>query len=406
MTTVIIGGGHGGGAVAGQLRQFGHQDPIVVVGEEPHPPYQRPPLSKGWLKGEVDGDGLLLRPRDWYAENDIDLRTSTRVIKIDRDKRQLTLSTDDTLDYDTLILATGARARQLKLPGSDLKGFLELRTIEDAEAIKAWFRPGFRLAIIGGGYVGLEVAASARKLGAEVDLLEREDRLLARVAGPVLSTFFQTLHEGHGVRFHFGVNVEGFDGLDGQVSGVRLAGGDTIHCDAVLVGIGAIPNDDLASDAGLACDNGVVVDHEARTSDPAIFAIGDVTQRPMPLYDRSLRLESVPNALEQAKIVASAITGRPLPAPEVPWFWSDQYEVKLQIAGMPFGVDRQIVRGDPADGRFAVFHLAGDRIVCVEAISAPPEFMAGRQLIGRATPVDPVKLADMAVSMKAVAAEG
>ncbi|MBJ7484752.1 FAD-dependent oxidoreductase [Brevundimonas sp.] len=405
MTTVIIGGGHGGGAVAAQLRQFGHQDPIIVVGEEPHPPYQRPPLSKGWLKGEVDGDGLLLRPRDWYAENDIDLRTSTRVIKIDRDKRQLTLSTDDTLNYDTLILATGARARQLTLPGSDVKGFLELRTIEDAEAIKAWFRPGFRLAIIGGGYVGLEVAASARKLGAEVDLLEREDRLLARVAGPLLSTFFQTLHEGHGVRFHFGVNIEGFDGLDGQVSGVRLAGGDTIHCDAVLVGIGAIPNDDLASEAGLACDNGVVVDHEARTSDPAIFAIGDVTQRPMPLYDRSLRLESVPNALEQAKIVASAITGRPLPAPEVPWFWSDQYDVKLQIAGLPFGVDRQIVRGDPGEGRFAVFHLSGDKVVCVEAISAPPEFMAGRQLIGRATPVDPVKLADTAVSMKAVAAE-
>ena len=406
MTTVIIGGGHGGGAVAAQLRQFGHQDPIIVVGEEPHPPYQRPPLSKGWLKGEVDGDGLLLRPRDWYAENGIDLRTSTRVIRIDRDKRQLTLSTDDTLDYDTLILATGARARKLTLPGSDLKGFLELRTIEDAEAIKAWFRPGFRLAIIGGGYVGLEVAASARKLGAEVDLLEREDRLLARVAGPVLSTFFQTLHEGHGVRFHFGVQVEGFAGLDGQVSGVRLAGGETIHCDAVLVGIGAIPNDDLASDAGLACDNGVVVDHEARTSDPAIFAIGDVTQRPMPLYDRSLRLESVPNALEQAKMAASAITGRPLPAPEVPWFWSDQYEVKLQIAGMPFGVDRQIVRGDPDEGRFAVFHLAGDKIVCVEAISAPPEFMAGRQLIGRAASVDPAKLADLSVSMKAVAAEG
>ena len=402
MSIVIIGAGHGGGTVAALLRQNGYLGPITLIGEEPHPPYQRPPLSKGWLKGEVDQDGLLLRPLDWYDEADIRLRTSSRVVRLDRAAKRLTLSTDEVVAYDTLILATGARARRLALPGSDLKGFLELRTLEDAEAIKAWFRPGFRLAIIGGGYVGLEVAASARLLGADVDLLEREDRLLARVAGPVLSEFFQGVHEGHGVRFHFGAQVEGFDGLDGQVSGVRLAGAPTLSCDAVLVGIGAVPNDDLAREAGLACDNGVVVDGQARTSDPDIYAIGDMTRRPMPLYDRSLRLESVPNALEQARQAAAAICGKPEPKPETPWFWSDQYDLKLQIAGLPFDVDQVVVRGEPASRSFAVFHLSQGRVQAVEAVNAAPEFMVGRQLLGSRRVVDAARLADTSLSMKAV----
>lgn len=399
---IIIGAGHGGGTVAALLRQQGHDGPILLIGEEPHPPYQRPPLSKGWLKGEVDEDGLLLRPRDWYAGADIDLRTSTRVVKINRAAKTVTLSTDEVLPYDTLILATGARARQLALPGSDLNGFLELRTLEDAEAIKAGFRPGFRLAIIGGGYVGLEVAASARKLGAEVDVLEREDRLLARVAGPVLSTFFREVHEAHGIRFHFGVAVEGFEGLDGHVSGIQLAGDRILHCDAVLVGIGAIPNDDLARDAGLVCDDGVVVDSQARTSDPDIYALGDMTRRPMPLYGRSVRLESVPNALEQARQAAAAICDRPEPKPDTPWFWSDQYDIKLQIAGMPFDVDQIVVRGDPATRKFAVFHLSGRRLQAVEAINSPPEFMVGRQWLASRREIDPVRLADTRLSMKEV----
>ena len=402
MGTVIIGAGHGGGTAAAMLRQNGYADTITLIGEEPHAPYQRPPLSKGWLKGEVDGDGLLLRPRDWYAEANVDLRTSTRVVHIDRAAKTVTLSTDEVLAYDKLIIATGARARKLVLPGSDLKGFLELRTIEDAEAIKAWFKPGFRLAIIGGGYVGLEVAASARKLGAEVDVLEREDRLLARVAGPVLSTFFREVHEEQGVNFHFGVSVEGFEGLDGQVSGIRLTGAPVVHCDAVLVGIGAIPNDDLARDAGLVCDNGVVVDANARTSDPDIFALGDMTQRPMPLYGRSVRLESVPNALEQARQAAAAICGKPEPKPEAPWFWSDQYDLKLQIAGMPFDVDQIVVRGDPATRKFAVFHLSAGRVQAVEAINSAPDFMIGKQWLVSRREVDPVRLADPAIPIKEV----
>ena len=359
-------------------------------------------LSKGWLKGEVDEDGLLLRPRDWYAESNIALRTSTRVIRVDRATKSVTLSTDEVLTYDTLVLATGARARRLSLPGSDLKGFLELRTIEDAEAIKAWFKPGFRLAIIGGGYVGLEVAASARKLGVDVHVIEREDRLLARVAGPVLSDFFREVHEAHGVRFHFGAVVEGFDGLDGQVSGVRIAGAAVLQCDAVLVGIGAVPNDDLARDAGLACENGVIVDGQARTSDPDIFAIGDMTQRPMPLYGRSLRLESVPNALEQARQAAAAICGTAEPKSETPWFWSDQYDLKLQIAGIPFQVDQIVVRGDPATRKFAVFHLSQNRVQAVEAINAPPEFIVGRQWLASRREIDVLRLADVSIPMKEV----
>ena len=402
MTTIIIGAGHGGGVLAANLRQNGYSGPITMIGEEPHPPYQRPPLSKGWLKGEVDEDGLLLRPRDWYAESNIALRTSTRVIRVDRATKSVTLSTDEVLTYDTLVLATGARARRLSLPGSDLKGFLELRTIEDAEAIKARFQPGFRLAIIGGGYVGLEVAASARKLGVDVHVIEREDRLLARVAGPVLSDFFREVHEAHGVRFHFGAVVEGFDGLDGQVSGVRIAGAAVLQCDAVLVGIGAVPNDDLARDAGLACENGVIVDGQARTSDPDIFAIGDMTQRPMPLYGRSLRLESVPNALEQARQAAAAICGTAEPKSETPWFWSDQYDLKLQIAGIPFQVDQIVVRGDPATRKFAVFHLSQNRVQAVEAINAPPEFIVGRQWLASRREIDVLRLADVSIPMKEV----
>jgi len=402
MNIIIIGAGHAGGTVAALLRQNGFEDGITLIGEEPHAPYQRPPLSKGWLKGQVAGDGLLLRPRDWYDENGIALKTSTRVVRIEPASRTVVLSTGASLSYDKLVLATGARARKLVLPGSDLKGFLELRTIEDAEALKAWFKPGFRLAIIGGGYVGLEVAASARLLGAEVRVIEREERLLARVAGPMLSSFFRQVHEDHGVEFRFGVKVEGFDGLDGQVSGVRLAGDELVPCDAVLVGIGAIPNDDLARDALLVCDDGVVVDGHSRTSDPNIFAVGDMTRRPMPLYGRSVRLESVPNALEQGRQAAAAICGTAEPKPETPWFWSDQYDHKLQIAGMIFDVDQTVMRGDPASGKFAVFHLSGARIQAVEAVNAPPEFMMGRQWLASRREIDPGRLEDVSFPIREV----
>lgn len=401
---VILGAGHAGGSAAAFLRQYGFEGPITLVGEEPIAPYQRPPLSKAWLKGEANADDLMLKDDDWYAEANCRLLLNVTGQSIDRAGKTVTLSTGETVPYDVLIIATGARARKLPIPGADLEGVLELRTAADAEALKAVLGPGKRLAVIGGGYVGLEAAASARALGADVVIVEKEARCLARVACEPLSAFFQAYHGKHGVEFELAAAVEAFENEGGHIAGVRLSGGRVIPCDAALVGVGAIPNDEIAQAAGLKCANGIVVDLETRTSDPAIFAIGDVTHRPLPLYGRDFRLESVPNALEQAKQAASAIAGHAPPHPEAPWFWSDQYDLKLQIAGLPFDADSVIVRGDPDTARFAIFHLKGDLVQAVEAVNAPPEFMMGKQLILKRTPISRERLADPSISMKEVAA--
>ena len=401
---VIVGAGHAGGSAAAFLRQYGYQGPIAIVGDEPVAPYQRPPLSKAWLKGEADAESLMLRPLTFYAEQNIALILDVKVTALDRAAKTLRLSVGRSLPYDNLILATGSRARPLPVPGADLKGVLYLRSAADAEELKAALGPGKRLAVVGGGYIGLEAAASARALGAEAVVLEREGRILARVAGGVLPKFFQAYHEARGVKFELGVTIEGFEGKDGHVSGVRLADGRVIPCDEALLGVGIIRNSELAQSAGLECNDGIVVDIRARTADPAIFAIGDVTHRPLPLYERMVGLESVANALEQAKQAAADIVGRPEPAHEVTWNWSDQYDIKLQMAGIPFDSDDLLVRGDPAAAKFAVFHLKGDVIRAVEAVNAPAEFMAARQLIGSQRPIDRAKLADTMVSMKEVAA--
>ena len=401
---VIVGAGHAGGTVAALLRQYAFQGPITLIGDEPIAPYQRPPLSKAWLKGETDAEALMLKPDVFYGEHGIDLRLNTTAIGIDRAARQLRLKTGETVGYDVLVLATGARARRLAIPGAHLANVLELRSAADAEKLKAVLGPGRRLAVIGGGYIGLEAAASGRALGAEVVVLEREPRLLARVACEVLSSFFHAYHEARGVAFELAADITAIEGADGHVAGVRLADGRLIACDAALVGVGALPNDELAREAGIECANGVVVNLEARTSDPAVFAVGDVTFRPMPHYDRAHRLESVANALEQSKQAAAAISGRPAPTPEVTWNWSDQYDLKLQIAGVPFDTDEILVRGDPAGAKFAVFHLQQGVVRAVEAVNAPPEFMMGKQLIASRRPVARDRLADPTISMKEVTA--
>ncbi|MEO8714187.1 MAG: NAD(P)/FAD-dependent oxidoreductase, partial [Acetobacteraceae bacterium] len=295
---VIVGAGHAGGSAAALLRQYGWKGPITLVGEEPIAPYQRPPLSKAWLKGEADAASLALRPDSFYPTNNVSLRLATSAVAIDRAARTVALSSGESLPYDHLILALGARARKLSLPGLPLAGVLELRTVADADHLKAALAPGKRLAVIGGGYIGLEVAASARALGAEAVVIEREARVLARVANQTLSDFFKSHHEARGVAFELGAEITGFEGVNGRVAGVRLGDGRLIACDVILVGVGAIPNDELAREAGLDCTTGVVVDEAARSSDPSIFAIGDVTMRPMPLYNRLFRPESVPSALE------------------------------------------------------------------------------------------------------------
>jgi 3-phenylpropionate/trans-cinnamate dioxygenase ferredoxin reductase subunit len=360
-------------------------------------------LSKAYLKGALQPDSLKLRPDAFYADHNIAAHFAQRVAALRRDDKTVLLSNGETLGYDALILATGCRPRRLILDGADPTRMHVLRDLADAERLRPAITPGARLAIIGGGYIGLEVAASAIELGAHPIVIEREDRILARVASPPLSRFFHDHHQARGVEILTGAQIQRFGG-----GALHLADGREIACDAVLVGIGADPRDELAREAGLTCERGIVVDAAARTSDPAIFAIGDVTWRPMPLYGhRMFRLESVPNALEQAKQAVCAILGRPAPAPEVPWFWSDQFALKLQIAGIPFETDRLVLRGEmgavESPARFALFHLQQGRIVAVEAVNAPPEFMAGKLLIEKANPVDPERLADMTVPMKEIA---
>jgi 3-phenylpropionate/trans-cinnamate dioxygenase ferredoxin reductase subunit len=400
---VIVGAGHAGGTAAAQLRQQGHTGPILLIGEEPSVPYQRPPLSKAYLKGEADAEALKLRPDAFYAENDIELRLGTRALSIDRQGRRVRLGDGGEAAYDILILATGSANRKLNLPGAREGDLLELRHLADAERLKQALGPGRRLAIVGGGYVGLEAAASARALGAEATVIELEPRVLARVACEELSGFFEAYHRGRGVRILTCAQVLDVEHEGDRLAAVRLKDGRRIPCDAVLVGVGATACTELARDSGLECDVGVVVDAAGRTSDPAIRAIGDVTFRPLPHYGgRMHRLESVPGAVEQARQAVAAILGLPAPAHEVPWFWSDQYDLKLQIAGVPFDTDQRVVRGDLAAGKFAIFHLKDGRIAAVEAVNCPAEFMAGRQLIGQGRAVDAEKLADPRVSMREV----
>jgi 3-phenylpropionate/trans-cinnamate dioxygenase ferredoxin reductase subunit len=402
---VIVGAGHAGGSAAALLRQYGWKGPITLVGEEPIAPYQRPPLSKAWLKGEADAASLALRPDSFYPANNVALRLATSAVALDRDARTVALSSGEALAYNHLILALGAHARKLSLPGLSLAGVLELRTVADADRLKAALGPGKRLAVIGGGYIGLEAAASARALGAEAVVIERESRVLARVACPELSAFFQDYHRAKGVEIVVGAAIEALEGSDGHVAGVRLSDGRLIGCDVVLVGVGAAANEALARDAGLACNSGIVVDLAARTADPLIHAIGDCTHRPLPLYESMGRLESVPNALEQAKQAAADLCGRPPPTPEVPWFWSDQYDLRLQIAGLPLGAVETVLRGDPAAAQFAIFHLdADERLLAVEAINAAPEFMGGRMMIGKRKQIPGKKLRDMSLSMRDLAA--
>ncbi|MCR5879870.1 NAD(P)/FAD-dependent oxidoreductase [Phenylobacterium sp. J367] len=399
---VIVGAGHAGGTAAALLRQLKFSGEVVLLGDEPEAPYQRPALSKAWLHGKADADSLSLRPLTFYAECGIDFRPSARVQAINRETRTITCADGGSLAYERLVLATGARARRLRAPGADLLGLLSLRSMADAEGLKQAISPGTRVAVIGGGYIGLEVAASARALGADVTVFEREDRLLARVACPLVSHFLRAQHTSRGVAFEFGCSVVALVGAAGRVGGLELADGRSMPCDVVVVGVGATPNDELASACGLDTDDGVIVDLDARTSDPDIFAIGDVTRRPMPIYDRRFRLESVPNALEQAKQATAAILGSSRPAEECPWQRSDQYDLKIQIAGYNFDADEAIVRGLPETKSFAVFHLKSGVVRCVEAVNAAPEFMIGKRLILRGERVDPSKLADPTVSMKHV----
>lgn len=378
---VIIGAGQAAAAAAASLRQFGWRDAITMVGDEGCLPYQRPPLSKAWLKGELADTGLLLRPAKFYVDQNIQLRLNARAVRIDRARRSVMLQDGIELRYSHLIAATGARCNLLP-DDQGLDGILYLRTREHADRIRQALVPGTTLVVIGGGYVGLEVAATAQQLGLQVVVIEREQRLLARVASAPFAAFMADTFQSKGVRIELNASLASLEVDHGRIQGVVLSSGEQIACQALLVGIGARANDELLREAGLACNNGVIVDHDTRTSDPAIFAAGDCTHRPLPFCDGSGRLESVPNAIEQAKQAAAAICGRAQPKPEVPWFWSDQFDLRIQIAGLRDGaVTEKVRRSD--DGRsFCVHHFdQNNRLRAVEAINAASEFMAGKRLI-------------------------
>lgn len=401
---VVIGGGQAGAQAVQSLRQFGYEGAITLVGDEAALPYQRPPLSKAYMKGELAEDRLYFKPSAWYEDNKIETLLSQRVEKIDRANRQVLLQHGGHLDYDAVIIATGSRPRPLPVEGADLENVFELRGLSDVEHMQPKMIPGHRLVIVGAGYIGLEAAAVARQLGLEVTVLEMEQRALARVTSPVISSFYEALHMEHGVDVRCGARLGSLKGKDGKLTHAVLASGEEIEADMVLAGIGILPNIELAQDAGLPCKNGIIVDEDARTSDPRIFAAGDCTVRPLAHYARTGRLESVHNAIEQGKLAAAAIMGKPRPALDCPWFWSDQYDIKLQIAGLSQGYDEIVVRGDIEAKKFAAFYKKNGRLIAVDAINSPPEFIASKRLIMSGATVASETLEDTSISMKEIAA--
>ncbi len=401
---VIIGAGQAAAQTAFSLRGWGFEGPVTMIGDEAAPPYQRPPLSKAFLKGEMPEDRLYLKPAAWYEDNGVDLVLSVRATAIDREKGQVRTEHGGQIPYDHLVLAAGSRPRPLPLPGSDLDNVFELRGLTDVERLAPRMIKGDRITIVGAGYIGLEAAAVARQLGLEVTVLEMAERVLARVTSPVMSEFYEAEHRRQGVEIRTNARLAELVGKDGKVTAARLGDGSEIPSDIVLVGIGILPNQELAAEAGLACRNGVLVDRDGRTNDPRIHAAGDCTQRPLIHYGRSGRLESVHNAIEQGKLVAASILGRDRPQEDTPWFWSDQYDLKLQIAGLSSGYDQIVLRGEPADRKFAAFYLAGGKLIAVDAVNSAPEFLAGKRLISTGAKVAPERLSDMSVSMKEIAA--
>ena len=395
---VIIGAGQAGGQAAASLRKEKYQGPITILGEEAQPPYERPPLSKDYLKGELDLDHVLLRPETFYSENDILLRTDTTVASIDIAHKNVKTDSSDVFEYEKLLIATGSRPRRLKLPGSDLAGIYYLRTLKDVDRIRESMSSASRLCVVGGGYVGLEVAAVAVTAGLDVTVIETEDRILQRVTTPQMSSFYHKLHSQRGVDIVLNTTVTGFQGGD-SVSTV-LCGDQKFDADIVIIGIGIVPNVEIAQAAGLECKNGILVDDHCRTSNVDIFAAGDCTNHPNQILGRRLRLESVPNAIDQAKVASSNMLGGDKVYAAIPWFWSDQYELKLQMVGFSGDGDEAVLRGDQSTNQFAIFYLNKGRVVAVDAVNSPREFMICKRLYGK--PVDAASLGDETVELKSL----
>lgn len=393
---VILGAGQAGAQTIISLRQGGFEGQISLVGDEPELPYQRPPLSKKFLSGEMDVERLYFRTTKYYEDENVSLYLGRRAEKLDRDSKTVTLDDGQTLTYSKLMLSLGSRPRPLPLDGADCKNVFAVRSIADIDAMKPLFEKGKRLVIIGGGYIGLETAAIAQKMGLEVTVVEAMDRVLARVTDAQISEFYQRLHTEEGVSIKTGTGVEGFNFSD-TVTGVKLADSSELPADIVVVGIGILPNVEMAQDAGLEIDNGIVVNEFAQTSDPDIYSGGDCTQHPNALLKRKLRLESVQNAIEQAKAAAAHMLGQASAYTEIPWFWSDQYDVKLQTVGLSGDHDRTVLRGDINTRSFALFYFKGSQLIAMDAINRPAEFMVAKKLVlaaAEGAEINPARLAD------------
>lgn len=392
-SVVCIGAGQAALSCAAKLRALGFDGPVTLIGDEAHLPYQRPPLSKKYLTGEMDAERLLLRPPEWYREQNVTCLTGQRAVRIDRAARRVTLQSGEDISYDSLLIATGCRPRHLpEAVTQGLHCIYTVRSIADIDAMACDFRPDARALVVGGGYIGLEAASVAASRGMAVTIIEAQPRILARVACAETADYFTALHRRHGVEILTGTGLASLRGREGRVAEAVLTDGRVLPCDLVIVGIGVVPNGEIAAEAGLEVNNGIVVDEFCRTVDPAILAAGDCAN--FPHRGGRLRLESVPHAIAHGEAAAMVIAGTPQPYVAKPWFWSDQYDVKLQIAGLNQGYDRVVTRGPGPQGDYSVWYFAGDQLLAVDAMNAATAYMVGKRLIDNGMTVAPDKVAD------------
>jgi 3-phenylpropionate/trans-cinnamate dioxygenase ferredoxin reductase subunit len=399
---VIVGAGQAGFQVAASLRAEGYEGPIALIGEEANLPYQRPPLSKAFMAGKQYIEATALRPLAFYQTHRIDLMTGAKVTGIDRVSRSVMLAAGGNVPYDAVVLAVGARNRILPAKGAELDGICYLRTDAEAVEIRQRLEHARDIVVIGGGFIGLELAAAARTLGKPVRVLEVQSRLMPRVVSPILSQFYRDLHASQGVEISLSVQLSEIVGHQGKVSGVVLSDGSVCPADLVLVGIGVVPNIELACDAGLSVSNGIVVDEYLRTEDESIYAIGDCAEHPNPFAGGRVRIESVQNAVDQAKCIAAVIVGRSESYRAVPWFWTDQFDIKLQMAGLSGGSGQVVTRGEPESRKFSLFYFRDGRLAAVDSVNRPGDHLAGRKLIGAGTQITPEQAADPSVDLKAL----
>jgi 3-phenylpropionate/trans-cinnamate dioxygenase ferredoxin reductase subunit len=403
-TVIVIGAGQAAASFTSRYVKLGNQPRLLLIGDEPVPPYQRPPLSKKYMSGELEKERLFIRPEAWYGEQGVETRFGTRVTGIDRHAKQIETAAGELLDYDKLVLATGSSPRRLATDvGGDLEGVYTLRNIHDVEAMAPEFRAGRQLLVIGGGYIGLEAAAVARKLGLKVCILEMAERVLQRVAATQTSDYFRQLHESHGVEIRESTQLIRLVEDSGRVVGAELANGEQLQADLVLVGIGAVPNSQLAQEIGLVCDNGIVVDNHCLTSDPHIYAAGDCAS--FVRNGQRIRLESVQNAADQGDLIARLLAGETVKYDSLPWFWSDQYDCKLQIAGLNNGFTETVLRPGAKPGGQSIWYYNEDRLLAVDAINDPLAYAMGRKIISSGINPTRQQIADPSVDLKSLSSQ-